>query len=177
MKIVYEIALRDVSALGNNMCYESPFVRRKRYLSMATTAVLSLAAMSAMAIILKSIVVAVVAVLFIPVGMVMTSSLFRDRIRANFRKMYQDEANRKLLGKRELELTDTALITKTAFAESRLSLEAISKIVSTDDHTFIYVGTNDAFVIPCATVSSRNYQQFIEAVRKALNDTRSDVEA
>ena len=168
MKIRYGNTVKDIVAFGGNVCAESPTIRRKMLVSMVLAGVFTLLLFVTMAIILPSMAMLVGGIIGAPISMWMASSLFRDRVQASFRKIYSEDANKRLLGERELELTETSLRAKSQYGEGTLLLDAVEKVISTEKHTFIYVGTADAFVIPRAAVTEGDYDAFVEAVRQRV---------
>jgi hypothetical protein len=125
MKIRYELTIKDMVAFGDNVCFHSPTVRRKRHISAIFAGIFVLVAMAAIGIILHSVVFLIGAVVGPPIAMAMASSLFRDRVQASFRRIYSEKANKRLLGSRELELTDTSIRAKTQLSESSVQLDAL----------------------------------------------------
>jgi hypothetical protein len=55
---------------------------------------------------------------------------------------------------------------RTAFGESRTRLEAVERVVSDGDYTFIYISPVMAHVIPHAAVSEGNLEAFAEAIKE-----------
>jgi hypothetical protein len=50
------------------------------------------------------------------------------------------------------------------YAITTTPLEAVGKIVSTEDHAFLYTGPATAFVIPRRYLYKNEYRSFLEAV-------------
>ena len=85
--------------------------------------------------------------------------LIGDRL---IRRLYSREKNRSFFGAHELELTDEYLIHRTAYTDSKVAWGVIERIESTKDHTFIYVGTNSAVIIPHERITQGVYGVFMQ---------------
>ena len=83
------------------------------------------------------------------------------------RRSLAQGANKTVLGPRELELSGNELLSRTAFVESRMRLEVVERVVSDGAHTFIYLGTMLAIVIPHDAVSEGDPEAFAEAAQAA----------
>ena len=95
---------------------------------------------------------------------------FRSNVEASTRKTYSSEKNQKALGLRELELTDTALVSRGSFDEGSIRRESIRKVTLIDDYAFIFTGSTTAFVVPRHAVSRGNFDDFIRAVHEVVLD-------
>ena len=84
--------------------------------------------------------------------------------------------NRGTLGWHELELTGSTLLERNEVGESTIRIDAIEKVASDDDHTFVYVGAVMAHVIPRASVTDGDYDSFVSTLRTKCGDPqwRSD---
>jgi hypothetical protein len=89
------------------------------------------------------------------------------RIDKTIRKLYDEGKNQEFLGPRDLELSGNTVTETTALGSSTIKLEAIEKIVSTEEHTFFYLGTLSAHILPRQAVSEMEYQAFVQAVERA----------
>lgn len=85
--------------------------------------------------------------------------LIGDRL---IRRQYSGEKNRGFFGAHELELTEEGLVHRTAYSEGKMAWGLIERIESTKDHTFIYVGTNTAVIIPHDRITSGQYGLFMQ---------------
>ena len=81
-------------------------------------------------------------------------------------RMYREGANPTLVGKHQLRAEPDALISKSEASESRVMWSAVQRVGSTPDHTFIYIGAVNAFVVPRAGVLGGDYDGFVAAVRR-----------
>jgi hypothetical protein len=93
---------------------------------------------------------------------------FRRSAERHARRMYAEGANKGVLGPRELELVGNDLISRSAYAESRLRLEIVERVVTDEDYTFIFINAVTAYIIPHDTVSEGNLEKFTEAINNRI---------
>ncbi len=86
---------------------------------------------------------------------------FKRRADKLARKLYAQDQNKTVLGSHELELHDDAFIERTPYNENRSAWGAIENIESTEGHTFIYVGTAQAHIIPHAKITEGDLNAFL----------------
>jgi hypothetical protein len=93
---------------------------------------------------------------------------FRQKIERSTRSAYSSEKNQKALGLRELELTETSLISRGPFDEGSVKVESIRNVITTDGYAFIYTSSSTAFVLPQQRVSRGEYDEFVQAVQQIV---------
>lgn len=76
------------------------------------------------------------------------SAIIKRRMRKQTLKLYNEGKNSSFLGKHALELTDTGLITRSEYTETKLAWGAIERIEASPDYTFLYISSVQAYVIP-----------------------------
>jgi hypothetical protein len=86
------------------------------------------------------------------------------------RKVYSEGSNRTMLGWREMELAGDRLKLKTEFLESSIDLRAIDKIVGNENYTFVYISSNQAYLIPMNLYPEEEYRQFVSELCQAWED-------
>lgn len=79
--------------------------------------------------------------------------------------MYAEGLNRGLLGTHELELTEDGIIERSEVGEHKTTWQGIERIISTTEHTFVYVSALMAQVIPRNAVTEGDYDAFVDALR------------
>ena len=79
--------------------------------------------------------------------------------------MYREGSNRSSLGKQRLRIEDDVLVEISDYRETRTKWAGVEKIESTDSYTFVYTGSVMAIVIPKESVTSGDYDQFVDALR------------
>jgi YcxB-like protein len=95
----------------------------------------------------------------------------RWRFSASLRRLRRDDSVRNLPCWYELELADGALVERTDCDSHASTLETVTKIVSSDSHTFIYIDSGAAYVIPKRSLPEGEYQEFVGAVRREWEET------
>ena len=67
-----------------------------------------------------------------------------------------------------MEITPEGLLSRTPVSESRVAWSAFEKLVSTDAHTFIYMQTVGAHIVPHAALTPEELARFREALDDAV---------
>jgi hypothetical protein len=89
------------------------------------------------------------------------------QVMRNVQKMYSEGSNRIALGWREMELVGNRLKLRTEFLDNSLDLRAIDKIVGNEDYTFVYISSNQAYLIPMNLYPEEEYREFVAELREA----------
>ncbi len=118
--------------------------------------------------------------IFVALGFLFAAAnfhLYPNSYRRSFIKHftnYLDEGSGKgILGEHELDLTESGIVERTDFNEHNVTWQGIGKIVSTKDHTFIYVGENMAHILPRSSILEGNYESFVNALNHKYSHQRS----
>lgn len=86
--------------------------------------------------------------------------------RRHFRRACAEAERRGRLGAQHMALDAEGFTLRTDSAEVRMRWPAIDRIVTAPAFTLLYVGDDNAFVIPRARVVEGDYDAFIERCRK-----------
>ncbi len=78
-----------------------------------------------------------------------------------------------MLGDRELELTDHALVDRSVTGEASTALGAIRTIVQRDDRAFIFVARDLAYILPRSSVRDGSYDGFLSSLESAVARARN----
>lgn len=158
----YENTIDDAVAWGQYYFKHSPVLRRRRKVAFILLPIWILACSLLVfgfghleTVLLCTLIYSVVSILII-LGL---RQLIGDRL---LRKQYSSDRNRGFLGWHELELTDEGLLFRSAYTEGKMAWGVIERIESTKDHTFIYMGTASALIIPHNNITSGNYAAFLQ---------------
>jgi hypothetical protein len=100
---------------------------------------------------------------------------YRRYLERYLRRMYGEGGNKGMVGWRELELMGNELVERTPVGESRTHLEAVERVVSEGDYTFIYTSAVMAFVIPHASVSEGDPMEFAVTIKQNISPTPLEV--
>ncbi len=76
--------------------------------------------------------------------------------------------NKAVIGPRELQLSGNELVMRSTYIETRIHFEALDRVVSNDDYTFIYITAATAYVIPHDTVIEGDPERFAEALSQRI---------
>ncbi|MBP3954212.1 YcxB family protein [Gemmata sp. G18] len=93
---------------------------------------------------------------------------FRRQAERQARRMYAEATNKSVLGTRELELIGSELISRSSYAESRLRIEAVERVVTYDGYTLIFISATTAHIIPHDAVSEGDPERFAEAINSRI---------
>jgi hypothetical protein len=173
MKIRYELAVEDMVVFYRHYSANSPVYQQAitKWIVVGVASIMVIA--SALALWLRDSGTWALAALGVGLALSALFALwlpryFRSNVAASTRKTYSSEKNQKALGLRELELTDTALISRGSFDEGSIRRESIRKVTVIDDHAFIFTGSATAFVVPRHGVSRGEFDGFINAIQEVV---------
>ena len=65
-------------------------------------------------------------------------------------------------------MDDRGFREETVVGESRINWEGIESIISIDTHTFIYTGSQQAYVIPKGSVIEGDYDAFVAHAKESF---------
>jgi len=89
------------------------------------------------------------------------------------RRLYTAGKNSPALGKMELEVQETGVITRTDTTETRIAWSAIQDIVSTQEHTFVHLSPLRAFIIPHKKVVEGSLPALLAEVGRLYHPTNT----
>jgi YcxB-like protein len=92
---------------------------------------------------------------------------FRRQAERQARQTYAEGNNKAVLGPRELQLDGNELVSRSTYAESRIRLEALERVVTDGAYTFIYLNSVTAYVIPHDSVLEGDPEKFAKAILSA----------
>lgn len=87
------------------------------------------------------------------------------------RRLYAEGSVERAFGTCELELADEGIIERTVFSQRYTAWPGIERVVSTEDHTFIYLNAAEAHILPWRAVTEGNYEAFVSALNARLQLT------
>lgn len=173
MKITYEIKLADCLAFTDHFLKTSPFMRktvRKGQMWWASGPLLGGLAIA----IFKSIPPERTLILLSVLALVLSMPMFflyppyfKRCTRKHAKSLCEGNSSQGVLGLHEIEITNECLIEKTQDSENKIQWKSLSRIESTSDYTFAYIGENTAHIIPKGNIVDGDYTQFVSK----LNET------
>ncbi|MEX2121287.1 MAG: YcxB family protein [Pirellulales bacterium] len=91
----------------------------------------------------------------------------RRSLATTFQRHYADDANRRLLGPRQVWLDPDGVRHRSELAEAFWKWPAIHKIDQAAEHAIVYIGTNEGLAIPQRAFGSQaHFEAFIATARR-----------
>jgi hypothetical protein len=90
----------------------------------------------------------------------------RRRLEKIVRRLLREGSNKSLLCERELEITETGLITRSEREQGRYTWDVIERIGFTPDYTFIFTNATQGIPISKSSVFEGDYEAFGEELRQ-----------
>jgi hypothetical protein len=100
--------------------------------------------------------------------------LHRRIIDRRARKLYGEGQNKALVGINELESTVGGLESRGKFGQAVFSWNAVERIASNHEFTFIYLGALSAIVIPHHAIQEGNLNAFVEAINQNVTAAKAN---
>lgn len=172
MKLEYKVSLEDIITFNRNHLAASPTMQRNLLIVRLVWALTPLVAVSAIMYFENATpekmmsVISAIALLFTAPVFLFYPVYHRWCCARQIRKIYSEGENRGLLGDHEMRIEGDSFFEKTEGSESKVSLASIEKVITADEHAYIYVGAAQAHVIPRNGVVAGDFDQFIEAIKK-----------
>jgi len=168
MRIRYERTIDDIIALNYFDFHHSSATQGivRRYRWTGSIAIWLLAALliyilvPGMPVFLTLLVAFLDAVFFA----IMAPRIVLKKTMRNVRKRYAEGQNATLLGEQELELTDTGLIARSNYTETKLAWGAIERIETTPEHTFLFISSINAYIIPHNRIIEGDYRALMAEI-------------
>ncbi|MDX1933142.1 MAG: YcxB family protein [Capsulimonadales bacterium] len=170
MKLRFSNTIDDIVALSDYNHEQSPTLRRARQRYRLTGAILaSLLSFLLLTILLEPLslspLVLLLPLLYAAIFAWKSSRQYRRSVQEMVRQLYSEPGNRRLFTEHELEVVPEGLIVRTKYQETRLAWGAFERIEATADHTFLFIGSTTAYVLPNGRLNAGDLQQFLEAFR------------
>ena len=181
MRIRYELTIDDLVALARFQNDHSPTVRRVRVRATWIFAIVVLAITAGIAFKISEVmeehglfgqVITGVMVAILLISLVLSilrmPESFRRSAERQARRQFAEGENKSILGTRELELAGNELISRSTYGESRLKLEAVERVITDGNYTFIFINAVTAHVIPHEAVIEGDHEKFAEAIKNRI---------
>ena len=167
MEIEYTLSKDDLMSFAMYQVDHAPaYRRRRRNLRVAYAVGFLLLALGTWGLSQP----AILHLMFIAIGfffVLFGPVLDRWRVRRLVVRVYHQRRSRGVYSKRTLRVTPDGLEEISDHGESRTKWSAVDRIVSTANHTFIYlVADTNAIVIPKDAIEPDQYDAFMGAVRR-----------
>ncbi len=92
----------------------------------------------------------------------------RWNILNSIRKKYTDADKEKILGNYTLRLEPKVLIEISPHGENSVEWSEVLRMAATKKHAFIYVGVNEALIIPKKTVKKGSFREFVNRANELM---------
>ncbi|PLX98413.1 MAG: hypothetical protein C0623_12115 [Desulfuromonas sp.] len=172
MKLIYSLKLEDAVKFNQDHIDSIPEMKRKLSIMRLVWAFTPLVAVSAIMFVERAtpsktaIVISFVAFCVSTPIYFLQPAFFRWSTARQLRKVYAEPQNEALLGQQELEIVGNELMLKSEATENRIALKSVEKIISSDDHTYVYTSASNAHIIPKNSVIEGDYDGFIKTLRR-----------
>jgi hypothetical protein len=100
---------------------------------------------------------------------------FRPNTGRALRRQYEELLPRGATGPHEMELVDDGLVERTPYSDVWVLLQAVQRIGSDGERTFIYTGPASGYVIPHRSVPEGELEAFVEAIRTRLSESSAEL--
>jgi len=169
MKLRYELSLDDAVASVMHHFETSPAAIRQRLILRWA---LSLSIFLIVAVALRTTVGVVCGGVAAAIHFARMPTQQRRSCERTARRLYSEGGGRGLIGLRELELTEHALVERWDGGESRVNYEHVHKIESTPDYLLIYPNAVSVHTVPRRSVSPLELSVFGDALHAAIARTK-----
>ena len=165
MKLAYTVALEDMVAFNDYHWQHSPFARRTRTKLAIYTPLSIVIVLGLMSLVIGSWIYLVMGVIVAAISAAITPSRFRKHMRRAAEKCYTEGQNKGLIGRHEIEITGDGISEKNPTGSNSTCWAGIERVEQNPTHGFIYVSSNAAHVIPIASVTEGDFQEFMQVMR------------
>lgn len=164
MKIAYTVEMADLVAFNQYYLDNSEFekVRRRKGITIVCGIYVILGSLHSLA--RQSFAPIVIWSLLALLYSLWYSRASRRASPRKVQKLYGADKNRSVLCQHEIELVDDGIVERTPFGEHKTTFPGIERVIRTETHGFIFIGTMNAHVIPKARVIKGEYDAFMRAV-------------
>ncbi len=172
MRLRYEITVEDQLAFNLHFQKNSPTLRRNRFAIVLSVAVFLIASFGAMAELLHRPKFAWMGVVAAVLFAVIYPQTWRRSAKRLTSRLIQERPNQALFGRRVSEIRESGLFTCSDFVETMFFWKAIERIETLPGHTFVYLATVSAVVIPEHNVLEGDYHSFVDQLRRRWQEAR-----
>ncbi len=88
----------------------------------------------------------------------------------SIKKKYTDSEKERILGKYTLRLEPKVLIEISPQGENSVQWTEVLRMAATKKHAFIFVGVNEALIIPKKTIKKGNFREFVNKANEFVEN-------
>ncbi|MCK4501775.1 MAG: YcxB family protein, partial [Desulfuromonadales bacterium] len=168
MKIKYEIELEDLFIFSDYLIKTSPLMLRTVRKGKMWWAIGPLAGGLILSILSgysSEKTLTTLAVLSVAISLplfFMYTNYFKYRNKKQIKTFYEKDSYKGIIGPHEMTISAACLAEKTPDNDSQIQWDAINRIETTADHTFVFTDEITAYIIPHKKISGANASQFID---------------
>jgi hypothetical protein len=166
MKLRYTVSMEDVLAFNQYFYRHSSTVRRSKLMILIGVPIILMALATYHGIRDHSWGPPITMLILCPILVGFLRWSFERNIKKTTLRIYRERPTKGLIGEHVLGIDDTGVTESTVFGEQLTRWEGVERIVTTDDHAFIFVGAIMAHVVPRATVTEGDFDEFISTSTK-----------
>lgn len=174
MRIRYDIAPEDLLAFNLHFHQKSPTMRRTRMWVVIGLAAMIIGMCFVAAEILDNLIILWVGIGWAAVFAAIYPKLYRRNLKRYSARLFAEGQNMKLFGQHVAELRDNGLFDATQFLERTVFWKGIERIESLPGHTFVYLSTMSAQVIPENSIIEGDYRAFVEELQRRWQHARGE---
>lgn len=166
MRIRYENTMEDLFALQEHFIARSPVTKRSMVnLQLVGSGAMFLLLFLVLTVLKGKRTVEVNLVISLLAGVLyffIIPQITRRHMKKQVVNFYSDGKDKGFLCEHELEIVEDGIIERTQFNETKTAWGAVANILSTPEHTFLFIGTTMAHVIPHTRLIADDYRTFME---------------
>ncbi|MCW3052033.1 MAG: hypothetical protein JWN14_1203 [Chthonomonadales bacterium] len=168
MRIRYESKLEDYVAFNDYHYSHSPTMKGYlfwyRYLGACAILFLPYLMLRALGSTASLLLIFPVSLIGTAFFVAIAPRILKRRLKHNARKFLSEGKNDSFVGEKELEITEAGLIARSEYTETKLAWGAFERIASTPTHTFLYLSSVQAYVIPHNNILEGDFRAFLTEV-------------
>lgn len=174
MRIRYEIAAEDLLAFSLHFHQKSPTLRRTRMGVVIGLAAMMIGMSFVVSEIMGNLMVLWLGIVWAVIFAAIYPRLYHRNVKRQLSKLYAEGQNKGLFGPHVTELRDDGLFDSTEFREVLVFWKGIDRIETLPDHTFVYLSTMSALVIPEHAIIEGNYHWFVDELQRRWQHARGE---
>lgn len=164
MEIEFVVRPEDQMAARTNYAQNSRVMRKTSQSETIGTATTIVTFFVLLTILLDTYIPALMGIIIALVWVFLWPMMQRNSLHRRQIALYAESKNATSLGRQVMEFKDDVLTIRSELHWSKIKLPVIERIEITKDHTFLFYGTYQAFVIPKKYVREGDYEQFVKKI-------------
>lgn len=171
MKLIYTLQMEDLVAFNQYHFQHSPTFRRNRRIIIGASVIAVCGYVIYDYIQQQSLVSVISGVIAAAIAITILSLLTKSPYKKGIRRLLREGRNTSILGRHELEVTETGITEHTEQISTTIAWKGIERIVSTDSHVFVYLSSTSACIIPRDSIIEGDYEMCLEELRHRMKSS------